>query len=180
MAPDILVKKIEALGRICQQLQQALAAFDSVIERENDAIRRSDINELEAITQEKAAFGLAVEDKAIKIRKAIDEFAAFLRLQPGEQPIQLDEILGQLQKNLSGTTDAALAKFAQQVADLTAERHRIFPKIEANAYLVKKLLQYHRETYVFWQAVANESEAVYGKTGKSITGSKKSILTVRT
>lgn len=181
MTPDILVKKMEALGRICQQLHGALAAFETVIDRENDAIRRSDINELESITQEKMAFGMAVEDKALKIRKAIDELAAFLQLAPqNEQQIQLEEILDQLQKNLAGPMDGALQKLAEQVRALATERQRIFPKIESNAYMVKKLLQYHRETYAFWQAVASESEAVYGKSGKALAAPKKSILTVRT
>ena len=79
MTPDILVKKMEALGRLCLQLQGALVAFDTVLDRENAAIARSDINELEGITQEKVAFGMGVEDRAQKIRKAIDEFAAYLR-----------------------------------------------------------------------------------------------------
>jgi hypothetical protein len=180
MTPDILVKKMEALGRTCQQLQGALTAFDVVLERENDAIRRSDIHELEGITQEKVAFGLAVEDKAQIIRKSIDELAAFLQLTPQNEAIQLEEILDQLQKNLAGPMDAALSKLAEKIRALAAERQRIFPKIEANAYLVKKLLQYHRETYIFWQAVASESEAVYGKSGKAVIAPKKSILTVRT
>ncbi|HYX34066.1 MAG TPA: flagellar export chaperone FlgN [Oligoflexus sp.] len=180
MTPDILVKKMEALGRTCQQLQGTLTSFDGVLERENDAIRRSDIHELEGITQEKVAFGQAVEDKAQKIRKSIDELAAFLQLAPQNEAIQLEDILDQLQKNLAGPMDAALAKLAEQIQALAAERQRIFPKIEANAYLVKKLLQYHRETYIFWQAVASESEAVYGKSGKAVMAPKKSILSVRT
>lgn len=181
MTPDILIKKIEALGRVCMQLQQTLSAFESVLERENSAIARSDINELEALTQEKVAFGAAVEDRAIKIRKAIDEFAVFLRVPTAhEQPLQIDDILVHLQKNLSGPTDAALEKLAEQISALTIERQKIFPKIESNAYLVKKLLQYHRETYAFWQAVASESEAVYGKSGKAVIAPKKSILAVRT
>jgi len=180
MTPDILVKKMEALGRLCLQLQGALAAFDTVLDRENAAIARSDINELESITQEKVAFGMGVEDRAQKIRKAIDEFAAYLQIAHSNEPIQLEEILHQLEKNLAGSFDEALATLADQVKALSAERQRIFPKIEANAYMVKKLLQYHRETYVFWQAVASESEAVYGKTGKAVAAPKKSILTVRT
>lgn len=180
MTPDILVKKMEALGRLCQQLQGALAAFDTVLDRENEAIARSDIHELEAITQEKVAFGMGVEDRAQKIRKAIDEFAAFLMIAHSNEPIQLEEILNQLEKKLAGSMDDALAHLRDHIKALAAERQRIFPKIEANAYMVKKLLQYHRETYAFWQAVASESEAVYGKTGKAVSGPKKSILTVRT
>ncbi|HET9240476.1 MAG TPA: flagellar export chaperone FlgN [Oligoflexus sp.] len=180
MTPDILVKKMEALGRLCQQLEGALAAFDTVLDRENTAIARSDIHELESITQEKVAFGMGVEDRAQKIRKAIDEFAAYLQIPHSNEPIQLEEILHQLEKNLAGSFDEALATLGGHVKALAAERQRIFPKIEANAYMVKKLLQYHRETYAFWQAVASESEAVYGKTGKAVTAPKKSILTVRT
>ncbi len=180
MTPDILVKKMEALGRLCRQLQVALAAFDTVLDRENEAIARSDIHELEAITQEKVAFGTGVEDRAQKIRRSIDEFAAFLKLSHSNEPIQLEDMLDQLEQNLAGSMDDALAQLRDHVKALAAERQRIFPKIEANAYMVKKLLQYHRETYAFWQAVASESEAVYGKTGKAVSGPKKSILTVRT
>jgi hypothetical protein len=180
MTPDILVKKMEALGRLCQQLEGALAVFDTVLDRENTAIARSDIHELESITQEKVAFGMGVEDRAQKIRKAIDEFAAYLHIPHSNEPIQLEEILNQLEKNLAGSFDVALAALAGHVKALSVERQRIFPKIEANAYMVKKLLQYHRETYAFWQAVASESEAVYGRTGKAVAAPKKSILTVRT
>jgi hypothetical protein len=180
MTPDILVKKMEALGRLCLQLQTVLTAFDTVLDRENSAIARSDIHELEAITQEKLAFGAGVEDKAQKIRRAIEDLASCLQLGSQGEPLQLEAVLDHLQKNLPRELDEPLILLGQQIKALATERQRIFPKIESNAYLVKKLLQYHRETYVFWQAVASESEAVYGKTGKAVSAAKKSILTVRT
>ncbi len=181
MAPDILARRIDELTRFCQQLQQALTGFEAVIDRENEAIRRSDINELEIITQEKIAFGMAVEDKSQKIRHAIDEVASAMEVESDpDQPLQLDGLMLKLQQKFKGSLDKALDRLDHQIKSLAAERFKIFPKLESNAYMVRKLLQYHRETYVFWQAVASDSESVYGKTGRAVTPAKKSILTVRT
>jgi len=181
MAPDILARKIDELTRLCLQLQQALTGFEAVVDRENEAIRRSDINELEIITQEKIAFGMAVEDKSQKIRQAIDELASATEVESDpDQPLQLDGLMIHLQQKFQSSLDKALGRLDFQIKSLATERFRIFPKLEANAYMVRKLLQYHRETYIFWQAVASDSEAVYGKTGRAVTPAKKSILTVRT
>ncbi len=186
MTPDILAKKIDSLTRNCLQLQQALSGFEVVLDRENAAIGRSDINELEAITQEKIAFGMAVEDKSQKIRHSIDEFAQLYALENhSEQALQIDDLLVYLQRevahgSVSDSLHVAMDRLAKQINGLVEERKKIFPKVEANAYLVRKLLQYHRETYAFWQAVASESEAVYSKAGRAVSPAKKSILTVRT
>ena len=186
MTPDLLAKKIESLSRNCLHLRQALSGFEVVLDRENDAIRRSDINELEAITQEKIAFGMAVEDKSLKIRQSIDEFVTIFSLgDTANQPLQLDELLGHVQQEMTQNVEFAVSQtvidqLEVNIKKLVHERQNIFPKVESNAYMVRKLLQYHRETYAFWQAVASESEAVYGKTGRALTKAKKSILTVRT
>ncbi|MCX6131078.1 MAG: flagellar export chaperone FlgN [Proteobacteria bacterium] len=186
MTSDQLPKKIESLVRLCGQLQAILSGFERVVERENNAIRRSDINELESLTEEKTAFGNAVEDKAQRIREIMEDLSGVVGLsRSGDSSLQLDEMCIYLLNWVKAEPERldfqdSINHLTEAVNDLAKERFKIFPKLEANSYLVKKLLQYHRETYIFWQSVASDSEAVYGKTGRSLTPAKKSILSVRT
>ncbi len=171
----------------CMALHHILIDFETVITKENAAIGRSDLVELENITDEKIVFGEKVKKQIQALKQAMDHLA----VEVGEVEIDSDGdrqltrfvaiIRGQILK-ASPNLAADLARMEEWAFKLKDLRIHIFAKVETNAYLVKRLLEYHRETYSFWQAVARESEAVYGQSGKTKYGSgpQKSILNVRT
>lgn len=186
MTREATLKHLKALTEACVQLSSALLAFEAVLVRENSAISRSDINELESITDEKIAFGEKVKSLVRRLSERMDEFVALVggkRISDDEER-QLSEfskfVRGQIARESDAAIDQALDEFEKQVEEVKAVRQKVFPQIEVNAYLVKKLLQYHRETYAFWQAVAQEAEATYGQSGKTKSTTQRSILSVRT
>lgn len=185
MNQDALIKRMGILSQACRAMAKTILDFDSILAKENSAIARSDINELELITQEKIFFGAKVEEGAGNIKKQMGHLQSMLGLGGDERDgLQVEKLLDHLQEMKKNHDyvglDQGLVALEKSILEMSQARKAIFPKIEANAYMVKKLLQYHRETYAFWQAVAQQSEAVYGKTGKAVTGSQKSILSVRT
>jgi len=179
--------RLNSVTEQCASLYQVLKDFEGVITRENEAIGRSDLAELEAITDEKIIFGEKVKKQILALKQAMDHLA----VEVGDVDLEADDdrqltrfvatIRSQVLASHPGL-DADLKRMEAGAAKLKELRLQIFAKVETNAYLVKKLLEYHRETYAFWQAVARESEAVYEKSGKTKYGSapQKSILNVRT
>lgn len=187
MNEEALIKRIGGLTHACSTLAKTIAAFEHVLIKENEAIERSDIKELEAITQEKIFFGTKIEEGVAEIRKQMNYLHSHLDFEKQDKDsLQIEnlvETLRALPPSFSPSfaqLDQAISSLESSMDELKQARTAVFPKIEANAYMVKKLLQYHRETYAFWQAVAQQSEAVYGKTGKAVTGTQRSILSVRT
>jgi flagellar biosynthesis/type III secretory pathway chaperone len=189
MKRDATLKQLNALAEVCVQLSAAMQAFEDVVIRENSAIARSDIQELAAITDEKIAFGEQLKSKVRRLAERMDEFVSFMGLKriAGDDERQLSEFVKAVKASLIGsaedpTLSEALSAFESRAEELKEMRQKLFPQIEVNAYLVKKLLQYHRETYAFWQSVADESESTYGDTGKTKQKSsgQRSILSVRT
>ncbi len=171
----------------CVQLHQVLADFEKVVLKENDAIGRSDLKELEDITDEKLIFGDRVKKQIRALKEAMDFLAFELGSTEHEadDDRQLAEFVANIRPRLVARNPELEPKMKQMedwVRKLKDLRLAIFAKLETNAYLVKRLLEYHRETYAFWQEVARESEATYGQTGKTKVGgpAQKSLLTVRT
>lgn len=185
MNSELILKRVAALTLSCDALARTIRGFEVILRQENEAISRSDINELEAITQHKVYFGDKVDSAVQEIRKIVMMLDGELRIKSLDKTseIQLSSVLQALLASPLGQSEAAeprLAALARSIEDLRNSRTEIFPKIEANAYMVNKLLQYHRETYAFWQSIAQDSEAIYGKSGKTVASGQRSILTVRT
>lgn len=179
--------RLNKVTELCSSLYLVLQEFEVVITKENAAIGRSDLAELEAITDDKIIFGEKVKKQIRALKEAMENLAG----EVGDVDVDSDDDR-QLTHFVTKVRERLLKEHPDLEGDLKRMedwslklknlRLQIFAKVETNAYLVKKLLEYHRETYAFWQAVARESEAVYGQTGKTKYGnnSQKSILNVRT
>ncbi|MBC7660370.1 MAG: flagellar export chaperone FlgN [Chitinophagaceae bacterium] len=171
----------------CAFLFEVLKDFEVVITRENDAIGRSDLAELEAITDEKVIFGEKVKKYIRALKESMDlltsEVVDFeIESNDERQLTQYVAVIREPLLKAHPQLEPELKNMETWAGKLKDLRVGIFAKVETNAYLVQRLLHYHRETYAFWQAVVRESEAVYGQTGKTKygNGSQKSILNVRT
>lgn len=181
---DFILKRVVSLSLSCEGLTRVIRDFEDVLNKEHAAISRSDIKELEEITQHKIFFGGKVDEGIKDIKKLIGVLGLELNVRTEEgSELQLTPLLQAL-RNLNlvdrQEAEAKLDALSKAVEHLRSARSEIFPKIEANAYLVNRLLQYHRETYAFWQSIAQDSEAVYSKNGKTKASGQRSILSVRT
>ena len=189
MFSEKMSRYLEDLCLICSDLIKEIHGLESVLAKEADAISRSDINELELITKEKVSYGIQIESMVKKLKTSGDsvfyDFGNPHRESKSQRRFRLEDLLQDLkllivENGSPAELDAIWENLNQVVLDLRNARKEVFPKVESNSYLVKKLLQYHRETYAFWQSVAGDSEAIYGKTGKAKAVPQRSILTVRT
>ncbi|RZA18020.1 MAG: hypothetical protein EOP10_21725 [Proteobacteria bacterium] len=185
---DRVAHRLDKVIDVCAQLFQCLKDFEAIVLKENDAIGRSDLMELEAITEEKILYG----DRTSKQIQALQEVMDLLAMDLGNIPRRTADdkqlttfvrAANQKVKLLYPELTTKMNQFSTWSESLKTLRVKVFAQIETNAYLVQKLLDYHRETYAFWQAVAQESESGYGKSGKTKYGQggpSKSLLTVRT
>lgn len=185
---DRVSNRLTKVIEVCATLYQGLTEFEAVVLKENEAIGRSDLEELEAITEEKVLFG----DRTAKQIQALQEAMDLLGVELGDIPRRsredkqlsnfVEHVEGRL-RALHPELDTKINQLTTWAKNLKTLRQKIFVQVETNAYLVQRLLDYHRETYAFWQAVARDSESGYGKTGKTKygqSGPSKSLLTVRT
>lgn len=185
---DRVAVRLTRVIDVCVLLYQSLKEFEEIVLKENEAIGRSDLQELESITDQKIHFG----DQTSRQIQVLQEAMDLLAMEVGEIPRrswderQLAQSVKLIQDrvlSLYPDFDLLVARLGAWSLTLKNLRYKVFAQIETNAYLVQKLLDYHRETYAFWQAVALDSESGYGKTGKTKygqSGPSKSLLTVRT
>ncbi len=185
---DRVAHRLDKVIDVCAQLYQSLKDFEAVVLKENDAIGRSDLVELEEITDQKVIYG----DRTSKLIQTLQEVMDLLAMDLGNIPRRTADdkqlsnfvlIAGEKVRVLYPELVTKMNQFSTWAESLKALRLKIFAQVETNAYLVQRLLDYHRETYAFWQSVARESESGYGKSGKTKygqSGPSKSLLTVRT
>ena len=55
----------------------------------------------------------------------------------------------------------------------------LYPKIEANKYLVDTLLDNHRQTHRFWLGLISESQGTYGAHGSHNKQNLTSMISVK-
>lgn len=185
---DRVAVRLTKVIDVCALLYQCLKEFEEVVLKENEAIGRSDLVELEEITDQKILFGDRTSKQIQALQEAMDLLGMELgeisrRSQDEKQLIYFVELVQKRVRNLYPELETQIQLLGTWSKSLKDLRHKVFAQIETNAYLVQKLLDYHRETYAFWQAVALDSETGYGKTGKTKygqSGPSKSLLTVRT
>lgn len=182
-----LVSNLESYYKLCEKLRRALNQFESTLIREANAVGRSDLAELESITQEKTVFASTIEKYIASLGDLSDQIL-YKDLGIGESESNrfknVSDIISPIREHLkpdrNSELEVLLVKVENSIDELKSLRKTLHPRIEANAYLVKKLLEYHRDVYAFWMNTLGETESVYSNTGKSKAGQQRSILTVRT
>ncbi len=184
-----MTRYLTELSRAVKVFLQEIHCLDELLLREAEAIGKSDLEQIEILTSEKILLSQRMEllvaeirDLELSLRQDFGEVAydskKSFHLSIKDLIYDIEKLLKNSEK--SNEIEGLLAKLNSDVTQLISERKRIFPQVESNTYLIKKLLHYHRETYAFWQSVAGDSESTYGQTGKSKLLPQRSILSVRT
>ena len=180
------VKLTETLEGICQLFDEVT----DLITAEHDLIKVSDLNGIEKITREKVDLGAKVEASCNDLANVFDNLKESLvdhgLLSSGET-IDLGSLVNALdlvEADQDSTEGKLLhhskAKLVKYFGEFKEKRASYQPLIEMNQYLIKKLLEHHRETYRFWQSIATESEATYGDKGQSKGGKPQPVIQVKT
>lgn len=187
-----LVSDLGAIQELAVSLHQQLEAVEKILDDEEAAIGTSDLKSIEAIVPKKESCGQGIEKLTQKLKSAIaglrnyPQFAG-LRSKEGLDVSEFIQRLEQLQAQVgeqrelaSQVLDYMMSKTRESCISLRERRYILQPKIEANAYLVRRLLHHHHETFRFWQNLAQETEAVYGAEGKTKAQNGHSMLEIKT
>ena len=191
--PAVYIDRVIAAG---QEIRAGLSTLGAclnqlvtVVNREHDAIKRSDLIEIEMIALDKDALGERISQTSIHIQR---ETAKIREAFGQEFPIVDNSaptisLVAEWIEQLAGTQAGLKAQLLHHLSgeirrdldNLVAIKVNVNPKIEMNKYLISKLLNHHRASIRFWQEINEESSATYGITGTSKTQKQSSILRVK-
>lgn len=189
-----LIACLTTMRELLTELEFNLKSLSTVIQDEQDAIQRGQLPIIEGIVKKKVQVGNLIEQEVTLFSSQVDDlgqdfnelsnagasgdvklsgFARGLILLQARMKREMSEtaykIMSHLVEALTATTD--------RVVSLSRD---LSPKIKANAYLVRKLLFHHQETYRFWQSIAQDTQSVYSAKGRSQAQSSSSIFRVKT
>lgn len=190
---DELIAKASGLKAHIEELTALYAQVPGFLEADKRALAASDLMTLEALSVRKLAVAEAIEENFGRLKDSITEIERFVgaihdspRL---ATPVTLSGVLGWL--TAFGTTLQQEKGFAVQVfRHLTAgleklgtellEQHRVLrPALEANKFMLERVLAFKQESFRFWQDVANVTMSNYNAQGAQKSTSVKSVLQIR-
>lgn len=187
-----LVSVLSSMKEQLDALMKSLADFDRILIAEEKAIQTSDLILIEKIVPEKLRIGSEVERSIQLLKSHLEQFFQggwIMRSHSSKAALDLSDLIvflmevdGRLDRsNLASQVLTHLsAKIKLVVNEVIQFRKKLQPKIEANSYLVRKLLVHHQETYRFWQSLVLEAESVYNSYGTTKSAKSQSILEVKT
>lgn len=172
-------------------LIEHLKEMDNIIQDEATAVNISDLRAIEILVPNKETLAAKIEKAIVALRDDLRDLKSkgILVQESNKEGLDLSDLLTGLSSLKSASTarnmesqvlQHTIEKLSESTRLLIDLRKHTHPKIEANAYLVRKLLQHHQETYLFWQSVVLETESVYGSHGRTKIANTKSILEIKT
>lgn len=187
-----LVAILSNFRELLDSLMDSLTELEHILIAEEKAIQESNLNQIEKIVPSKEKLGSQIEKAIIAVRTQLEQlFQGTLNPEicPKKSNLELSDLVTVLttiessMKNLGLASQVFLhiaSKVKTRAKKVMQLRVKLLPRIEANSYLVRKLLSYHQETYRFWQSLAYEAESVYSSHGRTKTTKSQSILEVKT
>jgi len=189
---EILVSLLSSVREQLDILMNGLKEFDQILTAEEKAVQTSDLILIEKIVPEKERIGNLIEKAIQFIRSQLEVFSQggwITRANSSKVSFDLSDLIQALseidnQLDRSNLASQVLTHLSTKINVVATEviqfRKKIQPKIEANSYLVRRLLLHHQETYRFWQSLVLEAEAVYSSYGTTKSAKSQSILEVKT
>ena len=192
MRNDKLIYSLSELDRVLVELNEIYNSFFQVILAEEEAITRSDLSKIEEIIPEKVACGGAIETSINKVSSIMQslasEFAKDSKVPKGSDIslsnlVSILETIGGVKQDNEELDNKVLTHTIKKLKvgiDNMLQSHRdIYPKVEANKYLVDSLLENHRQTHRFWLSMISESQGTYGSKGAPTQQNLTSMISVK-
>ncbi|MFW7377890.1 MAG: hypothetical protein ACOH5I_03660 [Oligoflexus sp.] len=187
-----LVALLSSMRDLLTLIAEGLIEFEKILDAEEYAIQKSDLKTIEKIVPEKERLGSQIAKTIQQLHQNLElsfREGLLCRRQESKSHIELTDLIEAL-KLIEDTMDRSdLAsqvilhlspKIQKTALEVISLRMKLQPKIEANSYLVRRLLSHHQETYRFWQSLISEAESVYSSYGKTKSLKSQSILEVKT
>jgi hypothetical protein len=189
---DTVINAGQEIRNGLSTLAFAIDDLETLISREHEIIRHSDLQQFEIVTGEKealyeviskASIGLHADAERIKecyagvfedsknVLPSVTQVVEWLR--------KLAEIGDQTTQTKQKIVNHLANEIERVFSALQTKKREIQPKIEMNKYLISKLLNHHRASIRFWQEINEEASATYGNSGMAKSKSSSSILRVK-
>ena len=187
---ESLIPEIVKFRELIESLSKLYSEIIALVDLEHQAIRTSELDEIEVLVRNKQELG----DRVIVVAEEIS--GSFERVKSSVCSISsesvneavdllgLVELLERVRLAEEGMEyrvfDHERSKLRKVFDEFKTLNEKYQPKIEMNRYLIRKLLHNHQETFRFWQSIAAESESTYGSTGATKQQVSQPTLKVRT
>ena len=188
---ESIVSAIAQMTHHLSLIQQDYLEMRGVIQQEKEIISARDLEAHEKHVKRKSKVGRDIVDNAEKIMNLWRRIKTTVTDQ-GAKPsphmanisdllVYLQDWIGQLQASdfAKKILYHAIDKLKERLDAFAVLRDKISPEIEANAYLVERLLQRHHDFRRFIQQEIDGSSAVYNARGSQDTRDPLPMLRVR-
>lgn len=190
---DELIATVSGFKNYIQELVGLYDQVPTLLEGDKKALAASDLSELEALGARKLAIAETIEAVFNQLNRSIQDIERSSREIPGMprlmSPFTLSstmEWLVKLGATLKRDGFAAqvylhIVNAAGEMATQLLTKHNdMRPALEANRYMMEKVLAFKQESYRFWQDVANVSMSGYNSQGTQTTATTaRSVLQIR-
>lgn len=190
MSTERLIYSLGNLESTLDELNTHYISFHEVIQLEQIAIEASNLIEIENILPEKISLGDHIESSIHKVssifQRIVESISSISTINTTEISLSnisdvLDSILIELgDKNLEiKVLKHSASKVKKKIKSMQDLHEDLYPKIEANKYLVDTLLDNHRQTHRFWLGLISESQGTYGAHGSHNKQNLTSMISVK-
>lgn len=172
-------------------VHDAYVTFPTLIQKEHLAMKKSDLAEVERITDEKIAIGQQVDKLFSELSVASERLA--------ELHAEICQSNKKASRNVSECIDLfkeirevfrekgfgaqvfdhVLNGFEQIFHKFLEVKGKTKPVIERNKYVLTKMITARQENYRFWQEVAAGALASYDVSGKKKSKKSSSVLSIK-
>ena len=171
-----VIEVASALTECVNNLREAYAEMPKVIAAEHEAIEAREFGLVTDTCRAKEDLGDRIDSAFTKFTLVGERFAKLIASQSPDRPrpvtlTQFRDELTELAGSLASHQFAVqvlnhVAKvFAKAVDDFLVVYLDVKPRIEANRYLVTKLMRNYQESYRFWQEVSEQVAVSYNSHG---------------
>ncbi len=190
MSTERLIYSLGNLEKTLDELNTYYKNFHEVIANEQIAIEASNLDEIEQILPQKVSLGDHIESSIHQVssifQTIVESISSISSISTTEMSLsnisqKLDSIVIELgEQNLeTRVLKHNISKLKDKIASMQELHKDLYPKIEANKYLVDTLLDNHRQTHRFWLGMISESQGTYGAHGSHNKQNLTSMISVK-
>lgn len=182
---------VSKLKEAASQLFEAYILLPAAIDKEHRAIRAHDFQAVQATGEEKAVIADRIEAAFLEMGQAADKVAAAHQAITGLPLVKLESLsdcvraLEDIIPLLSPTDYAVnvtryLTESIQELAkNFATKKKDVQPEIEKNKRLLETMIESYRESYRFWQEIAETVQSSYNAQGVQKAEGRNSGFTTR-
>ena len=188
---EIMVNAVSEMTQCLELIQRDYLRMQNIIKIERDLIAKRDLDAHEGQVKQKTSVGSSIVERAEKMMslwRRIKTMTAPTDLNKPQEVTTLSDLISHIQAWINGNEGSdvslkilthAVEKLKNRLDSFADIRKSVNPEIEANAYLVERLLKRHRDFRRFIQHEIDGSSSVYNAKGFQSSKDPLPMLRVR-